>query len=105
MKWDNHTKEIIAYFMAFLSFGIGYGLTIAGFCVEPRGEVHGSVLAVLGEALAFAGSILGISMYIKSEFRTMKKHLSDSVNKKFLELTEDQLTREPASEPPPQNDN
>lgn len=100
MKWDNHTKEIIAYFMAFLSFGIGYGLTIAGFCVDPRGEVHGSVLAVLGEALAFAGSILGISMYVKSEMRTMKKNLSDTINRKFLEHTEEQLSRDTDSREP-----
>lgn len=97
MKWENHTKEIIAYSMAFLSFGIGYGLTIAGFCVEPRGEVHGSVLAVLGEALAFAGSILGLSMYVKSELRTMKKNLSDTINRKFIEHTGEQMAMEESS--------
>lgn len=88
MKWDNNTKEKIAYGMAFLSFGIGYGLTIAGFCVEPRGEVHGSVLAVLGEALAFAGSILGLSIYVKSELKTMKSKLSQTINDKFREHIE-----------------
>ena len=88
MTWNSTSKEVVAYSMAFLSFGIGYGLTIAGFCVEPRGEVHGSVLAVLGEALAFAGSILGLSMYVKSEFRSIRKNISETINKKFKEHTE-----------------
>lgn len=39
---------------------IGCGLLIAGFIVEPPGEIHQSVLIGFGECLTFAGSLLGI---------------------------------------------
>lgn len=39
---------------------VGCALLIAGFCVEPPGQVHQSVLIGFGECLTFAGSLLGI---------------------------------------------
>lgn len=38
----------------------GCGLLIAGFVVDPPGEIHQSVLIGFGECLTFAGSLLGI---------------------------------------------
>lgn len=38
----------------------GCGLLIAGFAVEPPGEIHQSVLIGFGECLTFAGSLLGV---------------------------------------------
>lgn len=40
---------------------VGAGLLIAGFCVEPPGEIHSSVLIAFGEILTFVGSIFGFS--------------------------------------------
>lgn len=45
---------------------IGCGLLIAGFIVEPPGEIHQSVLIGFGECLTFAGSLLGIDYKYKA---------------------------------------
>lgn len=38
----------------------GVGLLIAGFCVDPHGEIHPSVLTAFGESLTFVGTVWGI---------------------------------------------
>ena len=60
-------KQKTAYVTAILAFVCGWGLTIAGFLVEPKGEIAGSVLAVLGEAMVYAASVFGVSMYFSHE--------------------------------------
>ena len=47
MKWTNETKEILTYVIAALSLLFGFGLTIAGFIVDPTGIVSDSVLWIL----------------------------------------------------------
>ncbi len=39
---------------------VGAGLLIAGFVVEPSGEIHPSVLVAFGETLTFAGAVFGV---------------------------------------------
>ena len=51
MKNSKDKRDTAAYITAIFAFVCGWGLTIAGFCVPPTGEVSGSVLAVLGEAM------------------------------------------------------
>lgn len=43
----------------------GCGLLIAGFIVNPLGEIHQSVLIGFGECLTFAGALLGIDYHYK----------------------------------------
>jgi hypothetical protein len=50
-----------------LSFALGWGLTIAGFCIPPIGEIADSVLWVLGQALIYTGSVLGLTQYFSAE--------------------------------------
>lgn len=57
------TKERTAYITAVVAFAIGWGLVIAGFYAEPVGEISGSVLAVLGEAMVYAAAVFGVGMY------------------------------------------
>ena len=64
-KKDNRQKA--AFVTAIIAFVAGWGLTIAGFCVPPTGEVSGSVLAVLGEAMVYAASVFGVGMYFNHE--------------------------------------
>lgn len=66
------SKQKAAYITAIISFLIGWGLTIAGFCVEPIGEVSGSVLAILGEAMVYAASVFGVTMYFGSQMEKFK---------------------------------
>ena len=53
-------KGNVQLITAVVLVGIGAGLLIAGFIVNPSGEIHNSVLVAFGEVLTFAGSIFGI---------------------------------------------
>lgn len=82
-KWkelDARTK--IAYFTAIIAFVIGWGLTIAGFCVPPVGAVSDSVLWILGQALVYAASVFGVGMYTVGAVKGMKAEIADYLNEK-----------------------
>lgn len=76
-------KQRTAYITAIVAFVAGWGLTIAGFCVPPTGEVSGSVLAVLGEAMVYAASVFGVTMYFGHE---MEKFRHDT--KRYIDRLE-----------------
>ena len=76
----NDKKEKAAYWTAIIAFIIGWGLTIAGFIVDPLGEVSRSVLAILGEAMVYAASVFGVTLYFRNQ---MEKFRSDT--RTFLE--------------------
>ena len=46
---------------------VGLCLVVAGFVVEPVGDIHPSVLTAFGEALSFVGAIIGIDYSYKKE--------------------------------------
>lgn len=73
-------KQRAAYWTAIIAFVIGWGLTIAGFIVPPTGEVSGSVLAVLGEAMVYAASVFGVTLYFANQ---MERFRADT--RKYLE--------------------
>lgn len=79
MKWDNTTKEILSYSFALISLLGGFGLTIAGFIVDPTGQIHESVLFVLGQCLVFAASICGISLHVKRGMNEISNHVKEEV--------------------------
>ena len=64
-KLDIKTKFAIG--TAGIAFVVGWGLTIAGFIIPPKGEVHDSVLWILGQALVYTASVLGIGMYFNNQ--------------------------------------
>lgn len=75
-KWaDLEVKTRIAYITAIVAFVAGWGLTIAGFVVG-HGEVHDSVLWILGQSLLYTGSIFGVGMYVNNSVRGMKEQIS-----------------------------
>lgn len=57
------TKEKLAVWSGLGMLIFGAALTVAGFIVPPLGEVHDSVLWVLGQVLIYSGSIWGIAIY------------------------------------------
>lgn len=78
-------KQKAAYTTAIIAFMIGWGLTIAGFIVDPKGEISGSVLAVLGEAMVYAASVFGVTLYFQHQmdkFRSDTKNYLDETIKK-----------------------
>lgn len=91
------SKQRAAFITAIIAFAAGWGLTIAGFCVPPTGEVSGSVLAVLGEAMVYAASVFGVSMYFSHE---MQKFRHDT--RQYIDRIEREKGYE--QEEPPQED-
>lgn len=76
------TKQKTAYWTAIIAFVCGWGLTVAGFCVSPVGEVSGSVLAVLGEAMVYTASVFGVTLYFSNEMMKFKRDTREYLNNK-----------------------
>jgi len=76
-------KDKLTYITAIGAFVVGWGLTIAGFIIPPLGEVADSTLWVLGQALIYCASVLGITGYFTSESRRMKREIQDFVNNRL----------------------
>ena len=72
MKWKNlDVKNKIAYTTAISAFTLGWALTVASFVVG-KGQIHDSVLWVLGQALVYTASVFGIGMYCSTSVRQMR---------------------------------
>ena len=82
MTWNTETKEKINYALAAIMMLFGVGMTIAGFCVPPLGEIGVGVLTVLGQALTFAGALLGISLHYSNELTIFKKEVEKEMKDK-----------------------
>ena len=90
-KWkDLDAKTKIAYLTAIAAFIIGWGLTIAGFCVPPVGEIADSLLWILGQALVYCASIFGVSMYTVGSVKGMKREIAEFLRKKEIEEQEEE---------------
>lgn len=69
------TKEDVQVCTAVGMLLSGVGLSIAGFIVEPTGQIHDSVLWFFAQCLMYAGSIFGIGIYVTTKFN----HLVDKL--------------------------
>lgn len=68
----NEEKDFIEYVMAIAVIVFGCILTVMGFLAPPVGEIHPTVITVLGELLIFAGAIFHLNLSFKrkdEEFR------------------------------------
>lgn len=59
----NQYVQLIQLVLAALAVLVGNGLLIAGFCVEPVGEIGNSVLVAYGETFTFAGAVFGVDYH------------------------------------------
>lgn len=75
MKLDVNKKEAIQYATAVGMLVAGLALTVAGFVVEPVGEISDSVLYVLAQCLIYAGSIFGVGLYVNTKFAMLKRQI------------------------------
>lgn len=71
-KESEDKRSKAAYYTAIIAFVGGWGMTIAGFCVPPVGDVSGSVIAVLGEAMVYAASVFGVTLYFKNQLEKFR---------------------------------
>lgn len=58
-------NQLIQLALATLTVLIGHGLLIAGFIVNPVGEISNSVLVAYGETFTFAGAIFGVDYHYR----------------------------------------
>ena len=87
MEWNTKTKEQVQYCVAI--FGFAFGLILVGvsaFAVEPIGEVHPSVISILGIMISFAGAIFGVSLHYDSELQHFKTQARDEFRRLEDEL-------------------
>lgn len=62
MKYNTQLLQLV---LATLTIIIGHGLLIAGFVVNPVGEISNSVLVAYGETLTFAGAVFGVDYHYR----------------------------------------
>ena len=68
-------KDKLSYILCIFSFIIGVLLTIAGFIVNPLGDIDASVLTSLGLFLSFSGSISGITQHYSQQLENFKTEI------------------------------
>ena len=79
-KTTQDKKNTMALWSALGMLVFGAGITTAGFVVPPLGEVHNSVLWILGQSLMYCGSIFGITLYTHQRLNEIETryHENDS---------------------------
>ncbi len=60
----NHNPDIQLITAAVLAI-VGLILLFCGLYIDPKGEIHETVLVAYGEILTFAGSLMGIDYHYK----------------------------------------
>ena len=66
-------KDLFRPLSALFMLASGTGLSIAGFCVPPVGEISDSVLWYTAQCLLYAGSALGIDVVIDRKLRKLDR--------------------------------
>ena len=79
MTKETRTDIQIWSAVGMLIFGVS--LTIAGFLVQPLGDISDSVLWVLAQSLIYAGSALGINVYMQTKFDDIKNEMRQRLRK------------------------
>lgn len=74
-------KDSVATWSAVGMLAFGVGITTAGFIIPPSGEIHDSVLWVLGQALLYSGSIFGITLYTKRKLGEIEETIANRLPK------------------------
>lgn len=69
------TKLSIQACSALLLLISGVVLSFLGFYTAPEGEISDSVLWYFSQTLIYAGSIFGVSTYVKSRFRDLETEI------------------------------
>lgn len=58
---------------ALLMIASGIGLSVASFVRDPLGEISDSVLWYVAQALVYAGSIFGVTVYIDNKMAALPR--------------------------------
>ena len=75
-------RDKVAYTVTIGAFVIGVVLSITGMILPPVGEVHPTVITLVGLFLSFAGALLGISHHFENELGKFKASVEQKLNEK-----------------------
>lgn len=64
MKNTQYIQLLIAALVVFM----GMVLLYVGVSIDPKGQIHETVLVAFGEAATFAGSVMGIDYHYKNKY-------------------------------------
>ena len=78
-------RDKVAYSVTIGAFVIGVALSITGMVLPPVGEVHPTVITLVGLFLSFAGALLGISHHFENELGKFKASVEQKLNEKGVE--------------------
>lgn len=78
-------RDKVAYSVTIGAFVIGVALSITGMILPPVGEVHPTVITLVGLFLSFAGALLGISHHFENELGKFKASVEEKLNEKGVE--------------------
>ncbi|MCD8207757.1 MAG: hypothetical protein LUD72_07460 [Bacteroidales bacterium] len=81
-------KDKVIYTTTVVMMVFGIALTVAGFIVEPLGEVSNSVLWVLGQSLLYCAAALGITSYYDGKLRDFQDEVRKRLNEKIAQKSE-----------------
>ena len=73
-------RDKVAYSVTIGAFVAGVALSITGMVLPPTGEVHPSVITLVGLFLSFAGALLGISHHFENELGKFKATVEQKLN-------------------------
>ena len=78
-------RDKVAYTVTIGAFVIGVALSITGMILPPLGEVHPTVITLVGLFLSFAGALLGISHHFENELGKFKASVEKKLSEKGVE--------------------
>lgn len=76
-------KDIWLYSIGTFVVLLGWVISFIGLFLPPPGEIHSSVLLVLGQSLVFGAAIFGVGYYVKTAIGEFK---TDALNKILKKL-------------------
>ena len=75
-------RDKVAYTVTIGAFVIGVALSITGMVLPPVGEVHPTVITLVGLFLSFAGALLGISHHFENELGKFKASVEQKLSER-----------------------
>ena len=75
-------RDKVAYSVTIGAFVIGVALSITGMILPPLGEVHPTVITLVGLFLSFAGALLGISHHFENELGKFKASVEQKLSER-----------------------
>lgn len=77
LKFNEEEKDAIEYLVAISMILFGMVLCMIAFFTPPVGEIHPSILGILGQILIFVGAIFHLNIKLKNNTNEFESKVSD----------------------------